>query len=194
MASEELREEDIAEFRRAFDQYDQDGDGTITSKELAAFMQSLGQNPTAAELQDMINRVDADGNGTVDFPEYLVLMGREMMDTDVEDELVEAFKVFDKDGNSYISASEYGHVMTNLGERLTTEELDEMVREADFDGDGQVNLEEFLKNMTSSSAQIDVDPAALELGPELELELELELAGLDGELEAAEADLALGFL
>ena len=109
-------------------------------------MRSLGQNPTEAELQDMINEVDADGNGTIDFPEFLNLMARKMKDTDSEEEL-QAFKVFDKDGNGTISAAELRHVMTNLGEKLTDEEVDEMIREADVDGDGEVNYEEFVKMM-----------------------------------------------
>ena len=78
-------------------------------------MRSLGQNPTEAELQDMINEVDVDGNGTIDFPEFLTMMARKMRDTDSEEEIKEAFKVFDKDGNGYISAAELRHVMTNLG-------------------------------------------------------------------------------
>jgi len=53
-----------------------DGDGTITTRELGTVMRSLGQNPTEAELQDMINEVDADGNGTIDFPEFLTMMAR----------------------------------------------------------------------------------------------------------------------
>ena len=64
-----------------------------------------------------------------------------MKETDSEDELREAFKVFDKDGNGFISAAELRHVMTNLGEKLTDEEVDEMIREADLDGDGQVNYD-----------------------------------------------------
>merc|ERR1712187_257583 len=71
-------------------------DGTITTKQLGTIMRSLGQNPTPAELQDMINEVDADGNGTIDFPEFLSLMARKMKDTDCEEELIEAFKVFDR--------------------------------------------------------------------------------------------------
>ena len=64
-----------------------------------------------------------------------------MKDTDSEEEIKEAFRVFDKDGNGFISAAELRHVMTNLGEKLTDEEVDEMIREADVDGDGQVNYE-----------------------------------------------------
>ena len=64
-----------------------------------------------------------------------------MRDSDTEEELREAFRVFDKDENGYISAAELHHVMTNLGEKLTEEEVDEMIREADIDGDGQVNYE-----------------------------------------------------
>jgi calmodulin len=152
--------------------------GTITTKELGTVMRSLGQNPTEAELMDMIQEVscskmdlstrgaalmdhfligpfflfiqiDADGSGTIDFPEFLTMMARKMKDTDSEEEILEAFKVFDKDGNGFISAAELRHIMTNLGEKLTDEEVDEMIREADIDGDGQINYEEFVKMMMS---------------------------------------------
>lgn len=129
--ADQLTEEQIAEFKEAFSLFDKDGDGTITTKELGTVMRSLGQNPTEAELQDMINEVDADGNGTIDFPEFLTMMARKMKDTDSEEEIREAFRVFDKDGNGYISAAELRHVMTNLGEKLTDEEVDEMIREGD---------------------------------------------------------------
>merc|ERR1711990_900033 len=117
--ADQLTEEQIAEFKEAFSLFDKDGDGTITTKELGTVMRSLGQNPTEAELQDMINEVDADGSGTIDFPEFLNLMARKMKDTDSEEEIKEAFKVFDRDGNGFISAAELRHVMTNLGEKLT---------------------------------------------------------------------------
>ncbi|CAL9041945.1 unnamed protein product [Musa banksii] len=167
--AEQLTDDQIAEFKEAFSLFDKDGDGLIlsiplcchpllpldlalftgciTTKELGTVMRSLGQNPTEAELQDMINEVDADGNGTIDFPEFLNLMARKMKDTDSEEELKEAFRVFDKDQNGFISAAELRHVMTNLGEKLTDEEVDEMIREADVDGDGQINYDEFVKVM-----------------------------------------------
>merc|ERR1711924_481150 len=71
--ADQLTEEQIAEFKEAFSLFDKDGDGTITTKELGTVMRSLGQNPTEAELADMINEVDADGSGTIDFPEVTIL-------------------------------------------------------------------------------------------------------------------------
>ena len=123
-------------------------------------MRSLGQNPSESELQDMINEVDSDNNGTIDFPgtlyitkrlvlsaeltillhiEFLTMMARKMKDTDSEEEIREAFKVFDRDNNGFISAAELRHVMTSIGEKLTDDEVDEMIREADQDGDGRID-------------------------------------------------------
>jgi len=144
-----LTEDQISEFKEAFSLFDKDGDGNITTKELGTVMRSLGQNPTEAELQDMIHEVDKDNSGTIDFTEFLSMMARKMKDTDTEEEIREAFKVFDKDGNGFISAAELRHVMTTLGEKLTDEEVDEMIKEADVDGDGQINYEEFVKMMMS---------------------------------------------
>ena len=150
--ADQLSNEQISEFKEAFSLFDKSGDGSITTKELGTVMRSLGQNPTEAELQDMINEVDQDGSGTIDFPEFLTLMARKMQDSDSEEEIKEAFRVFDKDGNGFISAAELRHVMTNLGEKLTDEEVDEimmMIRKPDVDGDGQINYEEFVKMMMS---------------------------------------------
>ncbi|KAF9296233.1 hypothetical protein BGZ74_010417 [Mortierella antarctica] len=147
--ADQLTESQLSEFKEAFSLFDKDSDGTITTKELGTVMRSLGQNPTEADLQDMVNEVDADGNGTIDFPEFLTMMARKMKDTDSEEEIKEAFKVFDKDGNGFISSAELRHVLTNLGERLSDAEVDEMIHEADVDGDGQINYDEFVRMMMS---------------------------------------------
>jgi calmodulin len=131
----------IAEFREAFSLFDKDGDGTITNVELGTVMRSLGQNPTEVELQDMINEVDRDGNGTIDFEEFLDMMAKKLKDGDSEEEIRQAFKVFDKDGNGTISVSELKTVMNSLGERLTDAEIDAMIREADVDGDGEISYD-----------------------------------------------------
>ena len=147
--ADQLTEEQIAEFKEAFSLFDKDGDGTITTKELGTVMRSLDQSPTEAELQVMINEVDADDNGTIDFPEFLTMMARKMKDADSEEEIREAFTAFEKDANGFISVAQLRHLMTNVGEKLTDAEVDEMVRELDVDGDGKVNYEEFVTMMTS---------------------------------------------
>jgi calmodulin len=143
--TEHLTEDKISEFREAFEIFDKDKDGYITIKELGEIMKNLGQTPTETELQDMINEVDIDGNGNIDFKEFLGLMARKMRDTDTDEELIEAFKVFDRDCNGQITAQELKHVMTNLGEKIEDAEVEEMIKEADLDGDGYINYEEFVR-------------------------------------------------
>merc|ERR1711920_516628 len=94
-----------------------------------------------------IATVEPDENGCIDFPDFLSLMARKMGDNDTEEELIEAFKVFDRDCDGFISASELRYSMTNLGEKLSDLEVDEMIKEADMDGDGQINYDEFVKMM-----------------------------------------------
>jgi len=95
----------------------------------------------------MINEVDADGNGTIDFPEFLAMMARRTSHIDSEEELREAFRTCDNDGDGYISTTELWQMMANLGERLTVSEVEDMIRVADADGDGKVNYEDFVKMM-----------------------------------------------
>lgn len=71
--------------------------------------------------------------------EFLTMMARKMKDTDSEEEIREAFKVFDRDNNGFISAAELRHVMTSIGEKLTDDEVDEMIHEADQNGDGRID-------------------------------------------------------
>ena len=69
------------------------------------------------------------------------MMSKRGSSEETEEELREAFSLFDKDGNGFISAAELRHVLTNLGEKLTDGEVDDMIQEGDMDGDGQVNYE-----------------------------------------------------
>ncbi|KAF5366604.1 hypothetical protein D9758_008978 [Tetrapyrgos nigripes] len=124
-----------------------DGDGTITTQELGTVMRSLGQNPSETDLNDMINEVDRDGNGTIDFQEFLIMMAKKLQDTDTDAELRAAFAVFDSDKSGSITADELKKVMKKLGEDLTDAEIDAMMKEADVNGDGQINFEEFQRMM-----------------------------------------------
>ena len=72
--SENLTENQKEEFKEAFSLFDKDGDGTVSTEELGQVMRTLGQNPTESELNDMIKEVDIDGNGEIDFEEFVDLM------------------------------------------------------------------------------------------------------------------------
>ncbi|XP_067141220.1 calmodulin-like [Centruroides vittatus] len=144
----ELSQEQIAEFREAFSLFDKDGDGHITTEELGTVMRSLGQTPTQAELREMIKEVDTDGSGSIEFAEFLTLMAKKMKEADDENEIIEAFRVFDKDGDGYIRAEELRDAMMNLGEKMTAEEAEEMIREADINNDGLINYAEFVRMMS----------------------------------------------
>jgi calmodulin len=97
----------------------------------------------------MINEVDADGTGSIDFPDMLMLIARKTSETAAEEEIRETFRVFDRDGNGYITRDEMRCVMMNLGEKITDDECDQFIVEADVDGDGQINYEEFYTMMTT---------------------------------------------
>ena len=107
----------------------------IIFKELSTVMRSLGQNPTDAEVQDMINEVDVDGSGSMEFPEFCVMMVKKMAESDTENEVREAYRVFDKDRDGYISRSELKMIFAALPERLSQEEIEEMLEAADEDGE-----------------------------------------------------------
>lgn len=146
---DDLTEDQIKEIKEAFALFDRDGDGHITPNEIGIVMRSLGQNPTEADLHDLMEEVDTDKSGNLDFSEFLAMMKRKYKQMeDTQESVKEAFKMFDKDGDGFITADELKYVMTNLGEKLTEQEADEMLREADTNGDGVINYEEFIVMMT----------------------------------------------
>ncbi|GMF01552.1 unnamed protein product [Ambrosiozyma monospora] len=108
-------------------------------------MRALGQNPTQQELNDLVNEIDTNGNSAIEFSEFLTMMARQIKEQDVEAEILEAFKVFDSDGDGKISPTELIRVLTTIGERLTEDEARQMVEAADTDRDGQIDIEEFAK-------------------------------------------------
>ncbi len=93
----------------------------------------------------MINEIDQDGNGCISFNEFVYLMTKNVHeDGDIEEEIREAFRVFDREGNGFITVPDLFQVLTTLGDKLTEEESEELISEADIDGDGNVNYEEFV--------------------------------------------------
>jgi calmodulin len=140
---ETLSAEQIQEFRQAFDIMDRNGDGVITVDDLATVMRAIGQSPNHSELQDMIREVDADGNDTIDFTEFLALMSRQMRQSDIEEELRETFRVFDRDNDGFITPQELRPLLISLGLDSSSQVIRSMITEADRNRDGKIDFAEF---------------------------------------------------
>lgn len=159
--SGESDEKYMDELREAFALFDKDNDGCITSKELMTVMNGLRLQITEQEIVDLINNVDVDGSGTVDFNEFLRMMSRSHYhvnrvqgragehDRHAEEleEMRQAFRVFDIDGNGVIDENELKVTMFNLGEDLSDCEVKQMIKLADRNGDGKIDYEEFIAMM-----------------------------------------------
>ncbi|KAL7752820.1 hypothetical protein RI367_001823 [Sorochytrium milnesiophthora] len=144
---QELSAEQKQEIREAFDLFDTDGSGSIDSKELKVAMRALGFEPKKEEIKKMIAEIDKNGSGSIDFGEFLELMTGKMAERDSREEILKAFKLFDDDNTGKISFKNLKRVAKELGENLTDEELQEMIDEADRDGDGEINEDEFCRIM-----------------------------------------------
>ena len=134
-----------------FDLVDTDGSQTIDAKELKVAMRALGFEPNKDEIKKMIADIDKDGNGTIEFDEFLAMMTAKMGERDSREEIMKAFRLFDDDETGKISFKNLKRVAKELGENMTDEELQEMIDEADRDGDGEVNEEEFFRIMKKTS-------------------------------------------
>ena len=141
-----LTEVQIQEFKEAFALFDRDGDALLTASELGVVMRALGLTPTEADLKEIVTSVDKDGNGKVDFNEFLNLVTSkglgEMDDAEVRD----AFRIFDREDNGFISEAEFRHILTDIGEKMTEAECTEMMKDVQVTN-GQINYEEFIKMM-----------------------------------------------
>lgn len=147
----ELTAEQVQEIRQAFDLFDTDASGTIDVKELKVAMRALGFEPKKEEIKKMAAEVDKDGTGKVSFQDFLAVTTHKMCEKDAKEEILKAFRLFDDDETGAISFSNLKRVARELGESLTDEELQEMIDEADRDGDGQVSEQEFLRIMKKTS-------------------------------------------
>merc|ERR1719414_1948796 len=110
-------------------------------------MRALVFEPKQEEIDKMVRDVDDDGSGSVDFPEFLDMMAHKILNRDPVEEINKAFKLFDDDNTGKVTFENLKRVAKELGERLTDEELQEMIDEADRDGDGEVNNDEFQRIM-----------------------------------------------
>jgi len=135
-----LSEDEVAEIKETFKEMDVDGNGTITSEELQKVMKEQGEKLPEAVINVMVAMADTNGDGKIDFEEFLQMAITGPPDDITEDQM---FKIFDKNGDGFISCDEMQNLVVTFGEDLSDAEVNELIKEADTDKDGRVNLEEF---------------------------------------------------
>merc|ERR1712232_1189735 len=131
-----LTEEQMEEIREAFGLFDADASGAIDVRELKAAMRALGFEVKNEELKKMVTDVDNDGNGTIEFGEFLAMMTGKMGEKDTREDIEKVFKLFDDDSTNKISFRNLCRVAEELGESVDDEELQDMITQSDRDGDG----------------------------------------------------------
>lgn len=137
--------------RKAFDMFDKNKKGVIHTNMVATILRTMGQTFEERDLKDIIEEIDSDGSGELEFDEFLTLAARFLVEEDTEamqEELREAFRLYDKEGNGYINVSDLREILRALEDNMSEDELDEMIAEIDTDGSGTVDFDEFMEVMT----------------------------------------------
>ncbi|XP_021378212.1 neo-calmodulin-like [Mizuhopecten yessoensis] len=140
-----FKNEHREEFMDAFNFFDKNQDGRICIDELGKVMQACGQNPTHEDVMEAMIKFDRNKDGKVEFDEFVLVMFKIYQNPVLmSNSLREAFKVFDKDSNGLIDASEFRNIVTNLGgDPLHEKEIAEMMAVADTNRDGKIDYNEF---------------------------------------------------
>merc|ERR1712180_540243 len=135
--------------RKAFKEFDFDGDGFISKEELSKVMGNTGQVITTEELDHMYEIVDKDGNGLLDFKEFIDLMDGDCLCTNNDTEIEELFQLFDVNKDGFITEKEISGVLKSLGEKVRKKDIRKMIKAGDKNKDKQISFNEF-KDMIES--------------------------------------------
>lgn len=178
----QLDVQELAQLKEVFKFMDKDENGTVDSDEIKGVLSKLGVEITGEEIKDIMASLDENGDGVMDFDEFVQMMDRRMSINSQYAEIEQTFKVFDKNGDGKITFDELKEVLTALGEEVTDKDVMDMVRtdslslsifpvafpfhsayfaqnivlfssqikEADLNGDGAIDFEEFKIMMTAN--------------------------------------------
>nr|XP_029734671.1 troponin C-like isoform X1 [Aedes albopictus]XP_029734674.1 troponin C-like isoform X1 [Aedes albopictus] len=150
-APEDLDKQQLELLRNAFNAFDQEKKGCIGTQMVGTILSMLGHQLDDKLLKEIIDEVDADGSGELEFEEFVTLAARFLVEEDAEamqQELKEAFRLYDKEGNGYITTQVLREILKELDDNLTNDDLDMMIEEIDSDGSGTVDFDEFMEVMT----------------------------------------------
>ncbi|KAL7047994.1 hypothetical protein ACKWTF_003170 [Chironomus riparius] len=142
---DELPPEQIAILRKAFESFDSGKTGSISTETVAEILRLMGQPFNKQILDEMIEEVDEDKSGRLEFEEFIILAAKFIVEEDEEalqKELKEAFRLYDKEGNGFIPTSILKEILHELDDQLNDADLDGIIQEIDQDGSGTVDFDE----------------------------------------------------
>jgi Ca2+-binding EF-hand superfamily protein len=141
--SSELTAQQLQEMRQSFDIIDRDGDGFINIDDLSNLFAALGSDLSQAQIEAMLKENDVDGSEKIDFPGFLAIMVRDTKQSDVDDELREAFRTLDADSDGFITLVELKKFLTQLGFNISNDVVKRLISEADRNRDNKLDFAEF---------------------------------------------------
>ncbi|CAM4776317.1 unnamed protein product [Rotaria magnacalcarata] len=139
-----LSNRELKELRDAFDLFDRDQSGAISSSELKQILIALNFHPTDSLLRKIMKEMDTDGNGSIEFDEFVKVMKHVYQRAYTDQEMRRAFKCFDTDNSGYITTSELHEVFRRLNRDISEHRISEVLSAVDMDNDGKISYEEFV--------------------------------------------------
>ena len=146
-----LSDEQRQELKEAFDLFDTDHTGRMDYHQLKVSMRALGFDVRKAEVLRLMKEYDRAESGFIAYADYVDLMTTKLAERNPEDEIRKAFALFDEEQTGAISLRNLRRVARELGEALGDEELQAMIDEFDRNGDGSIDIEEFMAIMKQTS-------------------------------------------
>ncbi|XP_041360740.1 calmodulin-A-like isoform X1 [Gigantopelta aegis] len=150
--AEGIGDEEKADIMATFKMFDSDGDGKLSKQELSTVIRAYFMVASDKQLGSFLRELDTDESGYVDYHNFetFILKTNMSKPTPEDPELLEAFNVFDKNGDGVIDAAEFREIMTSVGDNLTTEEVELMMKDADTDGNGKIDYKEFCAHLSKN--------------------------------------------
>lgn len=146
-----ITEQNMLELREAFSVFDLNQDGYISKEELSTAMANFGHLVTKAEIDEMVNLVDKDGNGLIDFKEFLALMDSNVLVQNIDQEMTNLFAYIDKNNDGFISEKELKEMLKGMGEKVKKKDIKKMMKLADQNKDGKISFTEFKRMVANGN-------------------------------------------